>query len=95
MFFVTKGVSFNPCISKSDIYSRHATPNLEVFQILWHHVRPHFGPFDDVPSVLSMSTHGARTCSLVVASVHLFGGESKSAKASQQRLSRLEHRELC
>lgn len=93
MFFVTKGVSFKPLISKSGLFCKRTTANLEVFQILWYHVRPDFGPFDGIASVLSMSTHGARTRSLVVASIHLFGGERKSAEGPQQRLSRLEHGE--
>lgn len=93
MFFVTKGVSFKPLVSKTESYSRHVAPNLEVFQVIWYHVCPDLSPLDYVPSMLRMPTHRARARPLVVASVHLFGGESKSTKPPQQRLSGFEHDE--
>lgn len=81
MFFVTKGVSFKPCVSKSKSFSRHITPNLEVFQILWYYICPDFGPFNYIPPMFSMAPHRTRARPLIVAPIHLFGGESKSAKA--------------
>lgn len=51
---------------------------LEVFEVLWHHVCPHFIPFYNVTSVLGMPTGGARTGSLVISFISLFRGECQT-----------------
>lgn len=67
------------------------TPNLEVFQVLWYHICPNFGPFEYIPPMFSMAAHRTRARPLIEAPIHLFGRESKTTKAPQQRLSWLEH----
>lgn len=48
---------------------------LEVFQVLRHSIRAHFVPFDDVSSVLCVTTHRTGTVSLVEALGDILGGE--------------------